>query len=112
MTIPTPSYQSSKQVRYDVLRSPIGGTVLRRSRNGNKRTVYTLVYNAGQLDQTKAAQLIAEYDAAKGGASETTFTPHHEVSAIDVQFAENELTMNVASLVAFGCTIQLVKEVI
>lgn len=110
MTIPTPSYQSSKRVSYDTAGSGTPNAIFRKANNQIKRLVYTLVYKPGQLDTTRANQLISQFNTVKGTADSFSWTPWNGASAIDVKFASDRLDMSAASLVAYGTTIQLVKE--
>lgn len=110
MSIPTPSWTSSKLVGYQVSKSPVLGSYLRRSRNGIKRLVYTLHYKPGQLDTTRANELIAQFNTSKASAQKFAWTPWNSSTAIFVRFAEDDLSLDVATLVAFGATVKLVKE--
>lgn len=110
MSIPTPSWTSSKLVSYDVAKAPMMGAYHRRRRSSIKYLVYTLIYNPGQLDTTRANTLVSQFNSSKGSASTFSWTPWNSGSAITVRFADDDLSLNVATLVAYGGTIRLVKE--
>lgn len=110
MSIPTPSWGSSKLVSYDVAKAPLAGAYHRRKRSSIKYLIYTLIYNPGQLDTARANTLISQFNTVKGSAGTFSWTPWNSATAIDVRFADDDLTLNVATLVAFGGSIRLVKE--
>jgi len=110
MTIPTPSWTSKKLVRYDVEASELAGSFMRKGMNGVKRLVYSLVYRPGQLDTTRAQQLIDQFNVVKGDAQTFTWTPWNSSTPITVRFRSDELNLSVASLVSYGATVDLIKE--
>lgn len=86
------------------------GAYLRRRRGLEQRT-WVLVYRAGQIDTAGAEAIIAQWDAAAGGAATFDWTPPGEVQAIRVRFLGNALDINPQSIVSNGCTLQLQQEV-
>ena len=110
MSIPTPSWTSVRTIRYDVQRSGLDIPFWRKAMNGVKRKAYSLVYKPGQLDTTRAQELIDQFNAVKGSAQTFSWTPWNEASAITVRFASDNLNLTAASLVAYGGTVELIKE--
>lgn len=110
MSIPNPSWTSSKLIKFDVAASPMKGSYRRRKRGSIKFLEYTLVYQPGQLDTTRAQELITQHSAVKGRANSFQWTPWNSSTAIEVRFGSDELDIDVASLVAYGTTITLIKE--
>ena len=113
MSIPTPSFASSHGRRVNVVQSPVGpGPWFRRAQHvpalsGDPIEVFKLTYLPGQLDNTTAQELIDDFNAAKGRAGKTSFTPSWTGTAVDVRYVNDELTLDHASIIAHGCEIEL-----
>lgn len=124
MALPDPSYVTEENVAAPMVASPIGtGVFWRRpfwtpvysSAGDGYGTHYPrrfrLVYLPGQLNTARANALFAEWNIAKAGAGTVTFTAPWTPNAYTVRFIDDEITFDVASLVAFGCEL-LVEETI
>lgn len=113
MTMPTPSYASVDGQSYDVLSSEIiaaGGAHLRDPVTGRKRTTMTLVYAPGQLDATTAQDLIDVWETAKGSAGTFTMTDYLTGGSASWRFVDDDLDLDVQSIVSYGCSVAVVKE--
>lgn len=111
MTMPTPSFSSRKTARYaGWSTSGEMGAVLNRAATGRRFTVYELVYRPGQLDATTAQDLLDQWDTAKGSAGTFSWTPWDDTTPITVRFLDDEIGLDVESVVAYGATVRLVQE--
>ncbi len=111
MTMPTPSYLSIDGTTYDAVSSDEGfGPMLTAAITGRPRTVLELVYAPGQLDATTAAALVAVWDGASGSAGTFTMTDYQSEMTGTWRFVDDDLTLDVESVIAYGCTVRVVKE--
>lgn len=111
MTMPRPSYKSTRTVRYTGQASEIGaGPLIRRATTGRKWVEYQFVYAPGQLTEADAQDLIDQWEAAGGSAGTfTAFTPWDVSSPGEYRFLDDDLSLDVASIVAYGCTVRCEK---
>ncbi len=111
MTMPTPSYFSIDGTSYDAVASDEGfGPMLTAAITGRPRTVIELVYSPGQLDATTVAALVAEYEGAKGSAGTFTMTDYQSGGSATWRFLDDDLSIDVETVVAYGCTVRVIKE--
>ena len=108
MAMPTPSYSSSRTVSYESESTGFEtGTILRAARTGRKFVEYELVYNPGQLDESRAQDLIDTWETANGAAGTFTFTAWDEATGATFRFLDDKLDLDVASIVSYGCKIRV-----
>ena len=112
MTMPAPSYTSADSTAYAVEASDYGvaGAFLRSATTGRRRRFLTLHYEPGQLDATTAADLVAVYEGASGSAGTFTMTDWTTQVSGTYRFVEDDLELSVASIVAYGCDVRVVRE--
>lgn len=121
MAIPSPSYASEELTAGQTVSSPVStGVYFRRPFFVPLRNTLThypkrwrLVYLPGQLNPTTALELFIAWNTARGGAGQyDSFVPPWDSSlTIPVRFVDDELTFDVASLVAFGCSLTIEETV-
>lgn len=111
MALPDPSFGTSHTTSFAVLSSgPSAPSFARRKRYDHKKRIWTLVYLAGRLNQAEAGAIVTEFTTAKGASNTFSWTDW-DSTAHTVRFADDELTIDVGSIVSYGTRFQLVEDI-
>lgn len=112
MSMPTPSYTSEDSTAYAVEANDYGagGAFLRSATTGRRRRFLTLHYEPGQLDATTAGDLVTVYEGASGSAGTFSLTDWTTQVTSTYRFVDDDLELSVASVVAYGCDVRVIRE--
>lgn len=109
MTLPKTSRGSSRTLRVGTIQPPASASVFLRKRRVLNFRTHRLVYRPGQAAVSAVQAIVSLWESTDGGTRPFSYTPQG-LTARDVRFVMESLDLQVASVRAFGFTIDLREE--